>query len=1610
MLRPFSTCKSTYFMPIHVLLLLISLQPIFIGCRKNRNFVALIIMRTFFVLVKRILQGTIITLVALYALLYVLLSIPAIQGKVRDVGQHTLSQYLGVPLKIARVEISPFNKVELFGVLLPDQRGDTLLYAHKIAAGIDLWELPGGKIDLSNIQLFGLDLRVVRDSADAPTNLQFVIDAFVDTTREKSDPALNLAIQSAVIRRSSMRYDVLSAPRQPQGVFDANHVAVTDLLATMSLKAFNKDSVNIYIKRLSGKEQSGFNLDRLTLRVEGNRRCIAASHFSVQTGGTHLHTDTATILFPASAGGIALTDSTRLLFAMNDAVVVPSDFAPLLPALRHFDMPVSFTCMVGGTLDDLHVRDISAICGDNVARLGMEFTVRHALQSDSLSVACPSMMLTIREGGLSALARNLNVTDARTLQMLDTLGNVAIEGSSVGRMPLFEGDIRLHTAAGDMQVDGTVLRSDDKQSFVFKGDMFTDGVDLAKVMGENSQWGMVAFDLHADCNLYPDAPPAGHLSGHIGRFDYKGYSYENVKLDAAYARRMVSGKVAIDDPNARVAVEGRTRINGRSTLADLRIVCDGIAFDKLHLSDAYPGYRLSFSLDAAYTGNRLDNANGYISVDSLLFTDGDSHFAWNRFRIAARNDTLPQRIVVESDYINGEVTGHYTFSSLGRSLRNMVAALLPTAVPPEPSNSRRRNRSVQDNDIEWHFVITPHVEMAQILRLPFTITDRTRIDGYIRDLEQTARLNMDIPNMWVGSKHIEDAAVYINRRGDKLDYSLQAGYINKKKISTMWSVRGGVEHDNVKVGIHWNTNTAATYCGAISLDSRIMPCPVRPEGVDLSVTVQPTQFVINDTVWDIKPAHILLHDKNIIVDRLELSRPSQHIYIEGVASENPADTMHIDLRDINLDYIFETLNINYVTFGGRATGRVDAANLFSKTPYLATNGLDVRNFSYNHAVFGDISLLSMWNPDNKGILLKGIITGKEQNESYVDGYIFPTLDSLSIDFNVDRVPLSFIRPFVGNILSDVDGTASGQVTLGGNFKRIFLTGDAYAHDFSFGVPFINTRYYVTDSVHFTKESIWFRNIAVGDGRGNMAHADGILRHRYFANLSYDIDIHDAVDLLVFNIPPTPGASFYGTVYGTGGVAIKGDDFHTDISVNMLTEDNSEFAFVLTNTANAADYSFLTFTDSSAEAAKSRRQVVAEVDSTVIRNNMMMEKHTAAPKPKNVLYLTVQADITPQADITLVMDEVLGDKMEATGEGNIRVEYNTGEDDFKMYGSYTVGNGSYNFSLQDIITRDFSITSGSTVSFRGSPLDAILDINAVYSLQANLADLDESFVTEGELTRTTVPIHTILKISGNLTRPDIAFDIELPTVSADIDSKMRSIISTDEMMNRQIIYLLALNRFFTPDYNTGQNGNNEWVSMASSTISSSLGSILGQISDNWNISPNFRSDKGDFSDMEVDLVLSSQLLNNRLIFNGNFGYRDKRYNSTNFVGDFDIEYLLTESGNLRLKGYNHFNDRNYSMRTALTTQGIGIMYTHDFDSWLKFFDRSSKSKKRDKKRKGDSAATKSQPTDTVPSVPADTTRVVTAMPAAVEPQSIDTVSSTPADTAREVTAIPVAIKP
>ncbi len=501
-----------------------------------------------------------------------------------------------------------------------------------------------------------------------------------------------------------------------------------------------------------------------------------------------------------------------------------------------------------------------------------------------------------------------------------------------------------------------------------------------------------------------------------------------------------------------------------------------------------------------------------------------------------------------------------------------------------------------------------------------------------------------------------------------------------------------------------------------------------------------------------------------------------------------------------------------------------------------------------------------------------------------------------------------------------------------------MVGDIYAEDLKLKLDFTNTAYYATDSVHLRPGYIDLKNIHLRDVNGHTALLNGWLRHEYFKKPRFKFNITEARDMLVYDVRENSDTKWYGRIYGNGSATVSGEPGLVEIGVNMQTAANSTFTFVLSDVENAYDYNFITFRDR--DQARKDSIAASTAPPAVIRELKERIARSDDGGDPSIYKMNIAVDVTPSALVTLVMDPVGGDRIRANGNGNLRMTYDSANEDLRMFGTYTLTRGSYNFTLQDIIIKDFTIRDGSSITFTGDPFAAQLDIKAAYSLNANLSDLDESFLQDKELNRTNVPVNALLNVDGDMRQPDISFDLEFPTLTQDTYRKVRSIVSTEDMMNRQIIYLLALNRFYTPDYMTTTKGN-ELVSVASSTISSQLGSILGQLSDNWSIAPTVRSDRGDFSDVEVDLALSSNLLNNRLMLNGNFGYRDKSLNSNSFIGDFDIEYLLNRRGTVRLKAYNRYNDRNYYLRSALTTQGVGVVFKRDFDNIFSFLRRKKR---------------------------------------------------------------------
>ena len=318
-------------------------------------------------------------------------------------------------------------------------------------------------------------------------------------------------------------------------------------------------------------------------------------------------------------------------------------------------------------------------------------------------------------------------------------------------------------------------------------------------------------------------------------------------------------------------------------------------------------------------------------------------------------------------------------------------------------------------------------------------------------------------------------------------------------------------------------------------------------------------------------------------------------------------------------------------------------------------------------------------------------------------------------------------------------------------------------------------------------------------------------------------------------------------------------------------------------------------------------------------------------------MNIQLDVTPDAEIQLVMDPTAGDMIKGNASGNLQIQYGT-KSDLRIYGGLNITEGKYNFSMQQIIHRDFTLREGSTVTFNGDPYSANLNVNAIYRVTANLGDLDEGLLVESS--RTNVPVNCVLNINGVMRSPEISFDLELPGSNEELERQVKSLVNTEDMMTRQIIYLLVLNKFYTPDYANGYRGS-EFSAVASSAISQQLSGLLNSLTDKVQIGANIRASQDGFTnDTEMEMLLSSQLLNNRLLFNGNFGYKNNvNLNQNVFVGEFDLEYKLTKTGDIRLKAYNHANDMYQYLKQSLTTQGVGIIFKKDFTNVSDIFRRT-----------------------------------------------------------------------
>lgn len=1459
----------------------------------------------------------------------ILLNIPYVQRKVATIVSTELSHKLNTTVQISKIDIGLMNRIIIDDVLLNDQSGKKMLKVARLSAKFEIMPLFKGKIAIRSVQLFGFNINLNKNTPNAPLNCQFVIDAFAskDTLKKKSN--IDLRINSVLIRRGTFNFDVLSEVEKPTK-FNAKHIRLTDIFANISLKALQKDSINASIKRLSLTDQSGFELRKLTFKVTGNTKGAKIENFIVGLPQTEIRLATVHIKYDGFKAFKNFMNDVSFSTKILPSYITLQNISPFVPAFINFRDKVNLEMKISGTINQLTSSDLKINAGDNDLSILGGATFQDLEHAENTYLFGKIKQLSLNRAGMDFIVRNFAKEYSGTPNILKRIGQIGFKGEISGYFDDFVTYGTFTTSLGVVKTD--VKFSANKKVYTYSGAVKTGKFNIGKLLNSD-KLGNTALNLAVNCTHIKGAKPDLKLKGLITSLDYSGYEYKNITIDGRYFNGGFNGEAALNDNNGNVHVTGKINLYNKIPTFNIHACIDKIRPFDLRLTKKYKNSTFSLNVNANFQGKSIDDMIGEINVDSFAYSSPEKEYFFNNLNISAKQQIDKKIVELNSDFLKVKVEGKYSYKTIPMSILKTVERYIPSLLSINKKNGEPHN--------DFNFIIDIYNSdiLNNVFNIPLSVKKHTTIKGFFNDNDRKLKIEGYFPSLQYNNLKFESGLLLCESATNQFKCQIRANNRLKKGGVVSLSLESHAQNDKLHTSINWGNNALSTYSGQFSTITNFFKTAGKNPILQAKIDIEPTTVILNDSVWNINASHVEVDSGRVYVNNFLFEHKDQFIHIDGKITKEINDTLKVNLNDINIGYVFDIVNLKSVDFTGVASGNL-YINQALKSPIMNTR-LHVKDFAFNKATLGDMNIFGEWDKEKQGIFLNAKIAEPNISESKVVGYIFPGKKSLDLAINANNTNLGFLETYLQSITSNIKGRASGNIRLYGEFNALNLQGSAKANA-SFKVNILNTIYAIKDSIKLSPNEISINNIAVYDPEGHSGIVNGYVRHEHFKNMNYRIHV-DAKNLLSYNTKENSDLPFYGTAYGTGNVLLTGNNSGLNVDVAMSTNKNSTFVYKMSSIASATNNQFVTFVD------KTPKRILQ--DSTLIDD---YEAHNSDKTNESSMdvHLNMLIDATPDASMKIIIDPISNDYIIGKGTGNIRMEfYNKG--DIKMFGNYTLDHGTYKFSLQEVIRKDFNIKSGSTVSFNGNPLNANLDMKASYTVNSvSLADLGSE--VPDDIKQSNVKVNCLMDISGILLHPTIKLGIELPNESEEKQRIVQNVISTDDQINMQTLYLLGIGKFYTADYTNAAQNSSAVSSVISSTLSGQLNNMLSQVlnSNNWNIGVNGSTGTKGWTDMEFEGMLSGQLLNNRLLINGNFGYRKNPAVSNSFIGNFDVEWLLTKSGEVRLKAYNQSNDRYYT-RTTLNTQGLGIMYKKDFNTWFELLPWY-------KKDEG-----KSQPKDSIP---------------------------------------------
>jgi len=1467
----------------------------------------------------KIFAAAVLSFVVLPMLLSLLLSIPSIQNFVVQKATRAISSRLETTVSIDRVDIGIFDRVKVYGFYVEDYGADTLLYVGKLDALITRFGIFGNAFTLQRGRVADVKC-CLREMPDGVMNIKQVVQRLSGRKKEKKGDFV-LSISALAVENLEFRLEKREH-RDPAYGIDFGDMCIDVSDALIDNFTIEGASIGAQIGRFAARERSGFVLNDFGGRFFLTNGCLGLEQARIVTPRSHIEIPNISLVGDSWSDFREYVDRVSMNVEIRRSTLATSDLAYFAPGLRDWDLAVSDIDLVF----DGAVSDFKGTL--NGARFGRSSSVRAEGRVRGLpDVKNTHIDVTVdridtEAADVARIARSVSrdSLSARVLHMIEHSGAIRIRGDLCGRYDAFDAHAQVETSAGAADLDLEIAAQQPGRRKV-KGRASLKEFDMGRLLG-SPRLGRVSAQAGIEGitgKKYIDAAVNGAVTG----FEFNDYRYDSIRLRGRLTDKEFDGFVTSRDENLDFDFAGIAGFDPVAPRYDFRFDLRRADLAELHINRRDSVSVLSARMSARTTGRSLDDMNGEVILSDGFYRYNADTLRVRTVRIQGRNDAQHKYLSLSSDFADATFRSRTSYRSALAYLKASLRKYVPTLYDAEEA----KDRSVQATGaVDDYSLLT--VDVKRITPLADAVSNGLQVaDGsQLRLLFNPAndKLSLNASSEYVEHNRMLATMVNLNatNQGDSLSVYLRSddlfvGAFHMPQLSVM----AGSRNDRMRLSAGFN-DTTNRVSALLGLEAQLQGGS--GGGRVLDIRLKPSHISRRDKTWQIRARRILADTAGVRIDRFRIFNDRQDLSVDGFASRRSDDSVRIALRNFDLSPFTQAVAEMGYEIEGVTNGEALIRSALGDCEITADIRMD--RIAVNDRPVVPLRFTSMWDFRNNRARLT--VTDRDRRDTLVRGFYAPKTVRYYAEARLPGLSVSLLDPLLKGVISGTEGSADASLTLSGQRRQAELEGTIRVRGFRTTVDYTRVTYSApTVDIAVKDNRLSIRDLTVSDPAGNRGNLDFRLDLSHLSNITYDLDMK-LQKMLVLNTNQQDNDYFYGRVHASGSARIRGDKKGVKMDIVATTDDDSSFFLPLSSKSNISQANFVTI--------ETPKQPVDTLN-YLVRKKMMFERKQ---KVKNVsagsLEIDMALNVRPNADFQLVIDPIVGDIIKGRGEGRLNLRLNPAANIFEMYGDYTIAEGSYLFTLQNIINKRFIIENGSTIQWTGEPLDALLDIDAVYKLKTSLQPLIGSSVsTGGDALGRAVPVDCIINLSGRLTNPNVTFDIKVPTVDAEYQTAVANTLNTQSAIATQFMFLLVTNSFQSE---TGSSGSGIGVSASAATgfelLSNQLSNWLS--SDDYNIVFRYRP-KSELTGDEVDFGFSKSLINDRLFVEveGNYLIDSKQQNvgngqMSNFMGEAYVTWLIDRSGTLKLKCFTQTIDR-FDENQGLQETGIGIYYKEHFDN-------------------------------------------------------------------------------